>query len=140
MKLFLIFILFSASGWTNEKSFRDKLLAVEDISDQLKIGLNSFPGVNEDIINDYVFNNEVKTPFIVSIKYGNVVGERKNGESIKGATIYFVNPQVTTGYLWWKKVSLHYVNEPDWTLFNLDKKSLSASDVDVIKSLFNWID
>ena len=138
LKVFLFFLVFSICVYAHENSFREKLLSIQDISDQLKIGLNSFPGRNEDIINDYVKDHHLKSPFRVVVKYGKIAGETKERKTIYAATIYFVNPLVTTGFLWWKRVKYHYVNEPDWTLFKNKEKPLKSADVSAIKSLFKW--
>lgn len=125
----------ASSAFAAEVSFREGLLSIKDISSELVIGLNSFPGVDVDIINAYCESKKLKTPFIVTVGFHKIVGKTSSGKDIKGATVYIVNPSITTGHLWWKRVSFHSIKEPHWTLFKLNQKTLSKEDELKIKEL-----
>ena len=114
---------------------RNRLVALEDFSNQINIGFNSFPGKNEDLIQKWIEANHPQKPFTVTIQYGTVIGTSKDAQPIHAALIYVVNPTKSTGFLWWKKVQMHTLNEPDWTLFIKDAKPLSVADSLKLNSL-----
>lgn len=134
MKYFLFFILFSLNNFANFQ-LRNTLVTLDDRTDQINIGLNSFPGQNEEIIQKWIKTSQSKNPFIVKIQHGSVAGQTKDSQAINSATIYVVNPTKMTGFLWWKKPKMHILKEPDWTLFIKDNKPLAASDSDELESL-----
>lgn len=123
------------NAFASEANMREKILALDDHSSLLGVGLNSFPGQNENLINEWVKANSPQRPFYVKIEYGTVVGTTKNGTPIKAASIYVVQPRKSSGYLWWKRVKLHVLKEPDWTLFKEETKPLSDSDSRALSSL-----
>lgn len=101
----------------------------------LDIGLNSYPGTNEVLINKWVEENKPKKPFFIKVQYGNDVGNTSSGKKFKGAVIYIVNPLKKVGILWWKKVRLHFLYETDWTLFKTDSKPLKEVDLQKLKNV-----
>ena len=115
-----------------------------DYTNKLQIGLNSAPGVDEDIINAWVRKHKPTQSFFVRIEYGIIVGKLKDGTPIKAATIYVVDPKKSSGFLWWKKFSMVIMKEPAWTLSRVENKHISNGSFEIgpeIKEdIIQWLD
>ena len=122
-------------AYANDSQIYDTLLKIDDFSDRINIGLNSYPGINEKLINEWVKKNSPKKAFFLKVQYGNEVASTSSGKIIYGADIYIVNPSKKTGFLLWEKVKFHILKEPDWTLFRLESKPLNAEDLEKLRLL-----
>ena len=114
---------------------RHALSKLEDLSKQVNIGLNSFPGVDEKNLNRWVKDNSPSSSFYVKVEYGTEVGISKSGAPIRMASIYVVNPKKTSGFLWWKKVKHLILREPAWTHFHEEKESFNDVDIEALTQL-----
>lgn len=116
-------------------NFDQRIQSIPDYSEQINVGLNSFPGANERKIFDWIRDHQPQNPFFVKIEYGTNSGKTPDGKEIKSATIYVVNPLKSSGLLWWKKYRFFILYEPDWTLFKLRIKNFENKDELALKEL-----
>ena len=138
IKFLTLFTIFFASA-NEDLLLRSKLLSLEDFSSRISIGLNSFEGKDEELLQKWIKENNPQKPFFIKVRYGNSdVGIASDGSPIKSATIYVVNPQKITGGFWWKKAKIYYLKEPDWTFFLRDNKALKDIDTKGLKSLWEY--
>lgn len=134
MKFILLVLIYSALAGANF-DLSKKVLALPDYSQNVNVGLNSFPGADESIIFSWIRKHEPQGPFYIRIEFGNIAGKTLDKIEIKSAIIYVVNPLKTTGFLWWKKYEFVILREPDWTLFKTGVKNFDKKDEVALKKL-----
>lgn len=120
----------------SDDSLRNKLLKLEDFSKKVQLGLNSFPGEDESFLQKWVEIHKIKKPFFVKLEFGLPADTKAQDGVIRLARIFVVNPLKTVGMLWWKKIQIHSLKEPDWTDFIVEAKPLTDADNKKLDSLF----
>lgn len=93
-----------------ETSLHRRWSGTQDLTEAVQLGLNSMPGVDERIISDYALGKGFKKPFLV-----------KSGE-----IIYFANPRLVEGWLWWKKIKVVHIKKTVWEAFLDNPSSLNG--------------
>lgn len=119
----------------SDNSLRNKLLQLENLSKKVQLGLNSFPGEDESFLQKWVEIHKIKKPFFVKLEFGLPADARAQDGVIRPARIFVVNPVKTDGMLWWKKIQIHSLKEPDWTLFLQESKPLNNVDFEKLSLL-----
>lgn len=119
----------------SDDSLRNKLLKLEDFSKKVQLGLNSFPGEDESFLQKWVEIHKIKKPFFVKLEFGLPADTKAQDGVIRPARIFVVNPLKTVGMLWWKKIQIHSLKEPDWTDFIVEAKPLTDADNKKLDSL-----
>ena len=94
MKYLLVLTLIIQSLAMDMSELRERLSSLEDYTDKIDLRLNSLPGKDEDVIYEFINDNNIKEPFVLKYKYVNDL-----------PAVYIFNPSKSTGFLWWKKYS-----------------------------------
>jgi hypothetical protein len=85
-----------------------KWSGLEDLTEDIQLKLNSYPGLDERIISEYALKKGIKKPFLV--RQGNVV--------------YLANPSLIEGALWWKTIKVAHIKKQVWEDFRNDPHSI----------------
>lgn len=124
MKYLLVLTLIIQSLAMDMSELRERLSSLEDYTDKIDLRLNSLPGKDEDVIYEFINDNNIKEPFVLKYKYVNDL-----------PAVYIFNPSKSTGFLWWKKYSFYTLNGKSWSKYQNKDKDLSPQDFTAITKL-----